>query len=89
MITTNSALYMGIVSACVLDRCPDATIHIERAPGGYHIDAMRKVGAGADARSFVSRHAFLDAETSAVSSQALTDAARIAGNGLGAILLSA
>ncbi len=91
MIETNSAMYIGIVVACVLDNCPSAVVHTERmgAPDGYRIRGMVKVGEGATARSVHADHEFLDAETRSVAAQYLTDSARRAGDSIGVQLARA
>lgn len=89
MIQTNAALYIGIVTACVLDRCPDATVHTERRPGSYEITCMRKVGTGETTRSVFDKHLFYEAETAAVGANALTEAARAAGETIAHSLASA
>lgn len=94
MINTNSALYIGLVVACVLDNAPKATIHVVRVHGtrhndGYMIRGMVKAGSGAEARSVHADHYFTDAETRAASAQHLTDSARIAGDSIGAQLARA
>jgi hypothetical protein len=89
MIQKNAALYIGIVTACVLDRCPDATVHTERRPGSYEMTCMRKVGVGTEARSVFDRHTFFEAETAAVSANALTESARVAGETIGVTLAAA
>lgn len=93
MINTNSALYIGLVVACVLDNCPTANVHVERivsaAGEGYRVRGMRKVGEGAVARSVHADHSFLDAETRAVAAAHLTHSARVAGDSIGVQLLRA
>ncbi len=94
MINTNAALYIGIVTACVLECAPDASVRTERnekitMPPGYRIVGMRKVGSGSDARSVVAEHMFLDAEVRDASAQHLGDSARIAGDSIGAQLARA
>lgn len=93
MINTNSALYLGILQACVLERCPSATLLAKRLEGnvnrGYEVTGMIKVGEGSGARSFASVHSFLDHETNAQTPRLLTEAARLAGDDMGAILASA
>ncbi len=89
MINENSAIYIGIVTAVVLERCPTATVHTERSAGGYEMTCMRKAGVGKDAISVFDKHNFSDAETRAVSAAALAAAARTAGETIGASLVNA
>lgn len=89
MIITNSALYMGLVTACILERCPDALVHIARTENGYEVSGTRKVGTGTAARSFLEAHRFLDSETASFETSGLTYAARLAGDGVGARLAGA
>lgn len=89
MINENSAIYIGIVTTVVLERCPAAVVHTERSGGGYEMTCMRKVGVGTEARSVFDKHNFSDAETRAAIPAALAAAARTAGETIGASLVNA
>jgi hypothetical protein len=93
MITANSAIYIGIFTACVLDNCPTAVIHVERIASpvkpGYVIIGMRKAGEKGDAASAASKHEFYDEETRARSGADTSSAARIAGDQMGILLAGA
>ncbi len=86
MIVTNSAIYLGMMQACVLEQCPAAVLHTARVDGGYIVTGMVKSGTGADAKSMAQVHAFRDAETMAALTGELTAAARMAGDGMGRTL---
>jgi hypothetical protein len=97
MIVTNAALYIGMVTACILDNCPKAIVHVERTvstPGtptveGYTVTGTVKVGTGASARSFQSGHQFTIGEVANASGEFLVKSARMAGDQLGVILAQA
>lgn len=93
MITANSAIYIGIFTACVLDNCPTAVVHAERidsnVKSGYRITGMCKTGKGEGARSVASVHEFFDEETRSRSGADASAAARIAGDQMGILLAGA
>lgn len=92
MINTNSAMYVGLLTTCILDRCPGATVHVTRVlgatGGGYELTAMVKVGTGTEARSGVRVHVFRDSETATRSAGDVATAARVAGDEIGNTLAS-
>ena len=88
MIQSNSAMYLGILTACVLERCPAATVIVTRESGGYEIRGSVKYGPGKGEGSAFQSHRFLDAETVGIREVDLRMAARISGDDKGAALAS-
>lgn len=86
MIQTNAAIYLGIVTACILEGCSSALVMVTRVPGGYEVKGSVKYGLGKGEGSCFMAHTFRDAETQVSDTSDLTNAARLAGDQIAASL---
>jgi hypothetical protein len=88
VFATNSALYLGVVCAHILDECPDAELVTRRngdaLPIGYTIQAMRR---RSDGSRVGQSHTWLDIECDQI--RDWIEVARGVGTGIGRNLRSA
>ncbi len=90
MINENAAMYIGIVTACILDRCPAATIITEKthSPDGYRVAGSVK-GKQEGAVAQFAAHDFTEAQVRVASAKDLAFGARAAGDSVGSQLAAA
>ncbi len=86
MINENASIYIGIVTACILETAPTATVIVRKlvmsAPidDGYEVIGTAKDKQGASVQA---SHLFATAHVRTVSARDLQQAARLAGDSVG------
>lgn len=82
MINENAAIYIGIVTACILETVPEATVVVRRysKPESYEVIGTGRAKTG---ESVQCAHCFSVVEVAVAPSSHLVNAARLAGDSVG------